>query len=135
MTELKEWHPKYTTLRLRWTLSGRWVKAPVIRDLNGDNFYTYRVARIEKYVDKYGTMREALSYGDKDTHLMVWYDLGEIRTAFSSWKVPEESQWVNTREWNPEFRIVPGGSETGGPRGGPRGSRGNPCGNPRGNPR
>ena len=86
--------------------------------LNGDNFYTYRVTRIEKYIDNNGTMKEALSYGDRDTHLMVWYDLGEIRKAFSSWRIPEESPWVNTRVWNPEFRTVPDGSETGGARGG-----------------
>ena len=26
--DLRDWHPKWTTLRLKWTLSGRWVKAP-----------------------------------------------------------------------------------------------------------
>ena len=55
--------------------------------------------------------------------------------------MPEEGQWVNTREWNPEYRVViPGSGEASGVRGegssrggNPRGSqRGNSGGNPRG---
>ena len=40
ITELREWHPRFTTLRLRWTLTGRWVKAPKRRDISGDDFYS-----------------------------------------------------------------------------------------------
>ena len=58
----------------------------------GNKFFRYRVARIEKYIDKEGVIREALSYGDKDFQLMVWYNMEEMKQAFISWKVPEVGQ-------------------------------------------
>ena len=30
--DLKDWQPKYTSLKLIWTYSGRWVKVPIWRD-------------------------------------------------------------------------------------------------------
>ena len=95
--DLKDWHPKWTTLRLTWTLSGKWVKAPKHRDTTGDEIFTYRIARIEKYIDSEGRVREALAYGDRDVELMVWYNLEELRTTFTNWRIPEVSIWQNTR--------------------------------------
>ena len=37
---------------------------------------------------------------------MVWYNMEEVKQAFSSWVVPEEGQWVNTKEWNPKYAVT-----------------------------
>ena len=52
--DLKPWHPHWTTLKLDWSISGRWVPAPIYQDSQGDDPSIYRIARIEKYIDRRG---------------------------------------------------------------------------------
>ena len=143
---LKDWHPKWTTLKINWSLSGRWVGAPIYKDTKGDDPKTYRVARIEKYIDIEGKIREVLAYGAKDVELLVWYDIDDIKATFSNWIIPEESRWENTRDWNPDAKKAKDIQRTdsrGGGRGNPRGNdrgrgrgnRGNARGTARGNGR
>ena len=51
ITEIYDWLPEFTTLKLAWTLSGRWVKIPKYREYIGDDPHTGEIGRIEKYID------------------------------------------------------------------------------------
>ena len=46
--DLKPWHPHWTTLKLHWSMSGKWVSAPIYQDTQGDDPRVYRIARKEK---------------------------------------------------------------------------------------
>ena len=61
--DLKPWHPHWTTLKLHWSMSGKWVSAPIYQDTQGDEPRIYRIARIEKYIDRRGQIKEATAYG------------------------------------------------------------------------
>ena len=50
------------------------------------------MARNEKYVDKDGNVKEAISYGTKYTELIIWYDFEEIKNFFKNWTVPKTLQ-------------------------------------------
>ena len=60
---LKPWHLSWTTVKVGWSWSGRWVPAPVYQDTEGDDPRSHRIARIEKYIDKKGQIKEVLAYG------------------------------------------------------------------------
>merc|ERR1712208_31812 len=97
--DLKPWHPHWTTLKLDWSMSGKWVLAPISQDSQGDDPNIYRIARIEKYIDRRGQIREAIAYGQLEKEIMVWYDLERVKQTFSRWIVPTISKWENTRNW------------------------------------
>ena len=100
---------------------------PIYQDIKGEEARTFRIARIEKYIDRKGQIREALAYGQMESEIIVWYDMELIKHTFSKWIVLEVSKWENTRNWNPEARTV---STTHRPNS--RGGRGNPRGTDRG---
>ena len=76
------YHPRRTNLLLHWTYFGRWAPLPRTRQYGGSNPSHNRIARIEPYVDEEGNVREAMSYGDNDRKLVIWYDFEEFQRAF-----------------------------------------------------
>ena len=101
--DLFGWHPKPSSLLLTWSHSGKWVKVPRYRETPGPDYHTFKVGRIEKYVDKEGVIREAVAYGDEDTKLMVWYRVEKL-TKVMSWIIPDVSPWENSRIWNNDYK-------------------------------
>ena len=87
MDTLGEGHPNFTTLDLDWSWSGDCIRIPksiaaVVREV--EDVHNYNVARREKYVDKEGNVKEAISYGTKYTELIIWYDFEEVKCFFKS---------------------------------------------------
>ena len=74
-------------------MTGRWVPAPVYQDAEGDDPRSHRIARIEKYIDKKGQIKEFLAYGQMEKDILVWYDLEKLKQTFSCWIVPTVSKW------------------------------------------
>ena len=54
----------------------------------GSNPRQRRVARVEKYRDEEGVIREAFAFGDSDKNLLVWYSLEAFRAQFYNWIEP-----------------------------------------------
>ena len=105
--DLQFWHPKPSTLNLTWTHTGQWVKVPRKQDQpGGPDYHSYKVARLEKYVDIRGDTKTAVAYGDEDDKLLVWYHVSEMHERMS-WIIPAESPWVNTRKWRNELKTIP----------------------------
>ena len=110
-------------------------------DIQGDDPRIYRIARIEKYIDRRGQIREAIAYGQLEKEIVVWYDLKRVKQTFSCWIVPTISKWENTRNWSQEAKNLSTtnrlslkggrGNSRGTERGRGRGSRGS--GSTRGN--
>ena len=64
LPELESWHPRPTTLNLEFSHTGEWVRVP--RNQNqkgGPDYHSYRVGRLEKYIDNRGVTRSAVAYG------------------------------------------------------------------------
>ena len=125
-SDLPEWHPRPSTLLLTWSHSGKWVRIPKIRDApGGPDYHSFKIGRIEKYVDVNGVIREAVAYGDEDEKLMVWYRVEDMH-AVMRWIIPEESPWVNSRKWVNEYKRFTNSKKS------ERGARGAPRSYPRG---
>ena len=74
MESLEEGHPRFTTLNLVWSLTGVWMGVPKYSTAfikEGEEVHNYNVARVEKYVDKEGNVKEAMAYGTSSNSLMV----------------------------------------------------------------
>ena len=69
---------------------------------------TSPIGRVERYIDTDGNIKRALSYGDKDIKLVIWYRLDEIFQAFPLWKIPQPYKFYNERRFNMETRKPPG---------------------------
>ena len=97
-------HPRATRQNIVWTHDGEWILVPVSRLDKGPDFKETLVARIERSIDIYGNIKKALSYGDDETKLKVWFDLEEMKDAFPHWNIPNPSKFYNGRRFNAEPR-------------------------------
>ena len=79
--DLMSSHPKFTSLNLDWSHEGSWHKIPRIPDnMNGPNYHSYWVGRVEPYIDTRGELKRAFAYGDSNDTLFCG------------------TQWKNSRE-------------------------------------
>ena len=97
---LEDDHPRFTTLDLEWTLTGKWVGVPksstaFVRE--GEEVHNYNVARVESYVDKDGFTKTAMVYGFCCGSIMVWYDWVEVKEFIKYWAALDTPKWANTK--------------------------------------
>ena len=92
-------HPRPTLLNLRWTHRGEWQELPEDPSQEESTKWNYRAARVETYIDIDGQKKKALSYGEEQDQLTVWYNLEDVLNTFSKWKMPTPSNFFN----NPKF--------------------------------
>ena len=95
-----EGHPKPTKQNIVWTHSGEWAEVPYSRHDKGPIFKETHVARVERSIDMDGNIKKALSYGDEESKLKVWFDMGEMLEAFPHWQIPNPSIYFNTRKFS-----------------------------------
>ena len=105
--DLPYYHPDRTDLALDWTYHGRWCDIPRNRNHTGPAARGWRIARIEKYLDEEGRIKEAFAYGDDEKNILVWYDLEEFKRHFSNWiePNPDKPPYENTRRFYKGLRI------------------------------
>ena len=105
--DLPYYHPDRTNLALDWTYHGRWCDIPRNRNHTGPAARGWRIARIEKYLDEEGRIKEAFAYGDDEKNILVWYDLEEFKRRFSNWiePNPDKPPYENTRRFFKGLRI------------------------------
>ena len=99
-----EGHPKATRQNLVWTHEGEWILVPVDKMDKGPEYKDTLVARIEKYIDLDGNIKRAISYGDDETKLKVWFDIEEMKDAFPYWKIPNPSNFYNGKKFSSGLR-------------------------------
>ena len=58
---------------------------------------SYKTYRIEKYVNIRGKIHEALSYGERDRDLTIWYKLDDIKKTSPNWTIYDVPSHENTR--------------------------------------
>ena len=97
-------HPKPSRLKLGWSFDGEWVLVPKNSKDKGPDFTDYRIGRIERYIDTDGNIKRALSYGDEETKLIIWYRMDEMFQTFPQWQIPQPSRYYNGRKFNMEAR-------------------------------
>ena len=97
-------HPRATRQNIVWTHDGEWILVPVSRLDKGPDFKETLVARIERSIDIDGNIKKALSYGDDETKLKVWFDLEEMKDAFPHWKIPNPSNFYNGKKFSAGLR-------------------------------
>ena len=110
------YHPKPSLLKLDWTHDGEWVLIPVDREDKGPDFKNYRLGRVERYIDLDGKIKRALSYGEEDIKLRVWFKLEEMFQAYPLWKIPQPCRYYNGRRFNLETRRPPGSKSAPAPK-------------------
>ena len=99
--EINDWyHPEPTLLNLKWSHEGEWVKIPTSRDDKGPDYKDCRMGRIEKYIDLEGKIRRAVSYGNEELKLKVWFNIEDMKTAFPDWHIPNPCPYYNGRRFN-----------------------------------
>ena len=76
------YHPRPTLLNLEWSHEGEWDKIPVSREDKGPTYENYRLGRIERYIDLSGKIRKALSYGEEESKLKVWFSLEDMLSTY-----------------------------------------------------
>ena len=109
---LTPYHPKPTRLKLNWSYDGEWVLVPKNNKEKGPDFMNYRIGRVERYIDTDGKIKRALSYGEEDIKLTVWYRLDEMFQAYPLWNIPKPCKYYNGRKFNMESRRIPGSKPT-----------------------
>ena len=119
--EIDEWyHPKATLLDLDWSHEGEWVKIPISKDDKGPEYKDCRIARIEKYIDLKGKIRRAVSYGNEETKLKVWFSIEDMKAAFSNWYIPHPCPYYNGKRFNPGHRRQTGSNPNPNPKPNPQ---------------
>ena len=97
-------HPDRTRLHLVWSHEGEWIPIPYDKYDEGPNYRDSRIARLERYIDIDGKIRRAVSYGEEEAKLNVWFDLDDIKAAFPNWQIPTPSLYYNGKRFNPNMR-------------------------------
>ena len=97
-------HPKATRQNLVWTHEGEWILVPVDKMDKGPVYKDSLIARIERYIDLDGNIRRAVSYGDDETKLKVWFDIEEMKDAFPYWNIPNPSIFYNGKKFSSGLR-------------------------------
>merc|ERR1712082_593944 len=114
-------HPKPTNLKLRWSFAGEWALVPMETNHEEEqNLKNSRIARVEKYIDTKGIIRRALSYGDEDSKLTIWYNLEDIFLVLPRWKIAQPSMFYNGRKFSKEMRRPEGTKSKARPKGRPQ---------------
>ena len=106
-------HPEVTMLQLVWTHEGEWVLVPRDKMDKGPEYKDSTVARVEKYIDLDGKIRRAVSYGDDESKLKVWFNIEEMKKAFPYWSIPKPILYYNGRRFNPSLRRGKGAGNPG----------------------
>ena len=101
------YHPLPTYLSIGWTFDGEWVIVPSNNKEVGPEYEKHRLGRIERYIDTDGKIRKALSYGNEDIKLTVWFDLEEVLKAFPNWVIPDPGVYYNGRKFNKKAKRTP----------------------------
>ena len=99
-TDLRDWHCQPADYNLYWTISGYWVRAPTSQEptiTSQEQVGPFKACRIESFIDIKGNIHKALSYGEEDKSLVVWYDLKDIQNTFPRWTIPETSNIKNVK--------------------------------------
>ena len=97
-------HPVVTMLYLEWTHDGEWVLVPLDKLDKGPIYKDSLIARIERYIDLDGKIKRAVSYGDEESKLNVWFDIEEMKQAFPNWYIPTPNPYYNGRRFTPGLR-------------------------------
>ena len=91
--EIEDWyHPEPSKLDLDWTHEGAWIMIPTGRDDRGPDYKNCRMGRMEKYIDTDGKIRRAVSYGEEELKLRVWFHIEDMKAAFPDWHIPDPCQ-------------------------------------------
>ena len=98
------YHPLPSYLNIDWTHDGEWVIIPSNNKEVGPDYENYRLGRIERYIDTDGRIRKALSYGNEDIKLTVWFDLEKVLDAYPNWKIPQPGVYYNRKKFNLEAK-------------------------------
>ena len=93
------YHPEPTLLNLKWSHEGEWVKIPTSRDDKGPEYKDCRLGRIEKYIDLEGKIRRAVSYGEEEAKLTVWFNIEDMMGAYPYWHIPHPCPYYNGRRF------------------------------------
>ena len=105
-------HPQPTSLNLVWSHEGDWFIFYMEGGKNGEDPISQRVVRIEKYIDQHGTTRKALSYGEDENEIGIWYHLEDIKRTFPEWNPPENSIYYNNKRFLDQRKRDTGGEKT-----------------------
>ena len=97
-------HLEPTDLDCSWSHEGEWCDVPSEPNGNGAEDTKIKVGRIEPYIDRDGTIKEAVGYGSDDGTLRIWYDLEEMKKAFPNWVIPNPPRYYNSRIFNNSVR-------------------------------
>ena len=98
-------HPLPLMIKLIWSYPGEWILVPrdtrIQEDLNLD---TGRVARLEKYIDEKGNINRAISYGEEESKLRVWYKLEDLQKVLLKWRIPLQPVFYNGKKCSKEMK-------------------------------
>ena len=103
-------HPEATQMDIGWTHEGEWILIPVDKDDKGPIYKDTNIARIEKYINLDGDISRAVSYGEEDTKLKIWFDIEELKKAFPHWIIPNPCPYYNGKKFSPGVRRPPKGN-------------------------
>ena len=114
-TRLKWNHPRFSELSLIWTITGKWLKLPTNNEtgrLIEANLTSFNIGRVENYVTEEGEIKQAFAYGDRDSDLLVWYQMEDLQAFFCNFEFPSIPVWENSRKWREDLQIDCGGDNT-----------------------
>ena len=93
-----------TDLDLDWSHEGSWNDVPMELNGNGAEGTNTRVGRVEPYIDRDGTIKEAISYGSDNGTLRTWYNMEEIKRVFPNWIIPNPPRYYNNKTFSNTVR-------------------------------
>ena len=79
---------------------GYWLKLPTNNEtgrLIEANLTSFNIGRVENYVTEEGEAKQAFAYGDKDSELLVWYRMEDLKKYFDHFEFSSTPMWENTR--------------------------------------
>ena len=98
-------HPLPLMIKLIWSYPGEWILVPRDTRIQEDlNLETGRVARLEKYIDEKGNINRAISYGEEESKLRVWYRLEDLQKILPKWKIPLQPIFYNGKKCSKEMK-------------------------------
>ena len=59
-----------------------------------------------------GEIKQAFAYGDRDSDLLVWYQMEDLQAFFCNFEFPSIPVWENSRKWRGDWQIDYGGDNT-----------------------
>ena len=92
-----------------------------LEDFTEATLSSYNIGRVENYMTESREIKQDFAYGDRDSDLLVWYQMEDIQAFFNHYEFPSIPRWENSRVWRGNL-IEYGGHDS--KRGNPRGGRG-----------